>query len=680
MLERLTSSISVKFEAKNYSTTQNLIAWLSLCMALSFCSPVAARAATLGGREEPTHPLDPLSIKEIHETVEVLRAAGKTNDTSRYSLITLHEPPKGVVRAFHRSARFDRQAFAVVFDRVANQTFEAVVDLNHLSLLSWKQVPGTQPAYLLDDSTLLEQAVRADPHFQEIMRRHGVTDVSHVGIGDWPGGYYGDPGDTGYRYRRADFSYHDAQGYADRKIENVSADVNLNTGKVVRWTDGPVVPIPAEGAGLTGLPPISTREAPKPLVITQPQGTSFTVQDREVRWQNWVFRLGFNGREGLILYQVGYEDGGRLRSVLYRGSCSEMVVPYGDPGINWFYKNAFDAGEDSFGRYADRLEPQKDIPDYASTFDLVLPDESGNWFQVPRAVAIYERDGGLLWKHYDKGQNWNESRRARDLVVTWIATVGNYDYGFNWIFHQDGSLEMEVSLTGFMDVKASPLRNVSAGDHRTGDLKYGHLVAPNVVAVHHQHFFSFRLDLDVDGEDNSVIENNTEAIPAGPENQYQNAFTMTETLFQNEQEAARLMDLERSRRWTVINPTVKNSLGYPVGYTLVPGENSVPYAGVESWLRKRASFTNAHFWATPYDPLQLYAAGFYVNQSRGEDGLGRWIKAKRPIVDKDVVVWYTMGITHIPRPEEYPVMAVHKASFLLVPNNFFVKDPADGLP
>jgi primary-amine oxidase len=654
-------------------------AGLAFCAAVWFCFPGAA-AATLGGREVPTHPLDPISIKEIHETVEVLRTAGKTTDSSRFSLIELREPPKETVRTFHPGAHFNRQAFAVVYNRAANQTFEAIVDLTRSTLVSWKQLPDVQPSYLLDDTDIVERAVRADPHFPEIMRRHGVTDVSRVGIGDWAGGYFGDPEDTGYRYRRADFSYHDAQGYSDRKIENVSADVNLNTGKVVRWTDGPVVPIPAEGAGLTGLPAVPTRQSPTPLVITQPQGTSFTIQDGEVRWQNWSFRLGFNAREGLILYQVRYEDGGRLRSVLYRGSCSEMVVPYGDPGINWFYKNAFDAGEDSFGRYADRLEPQKDVPDYASTFDLTLPNESGGWFTVPRAVAVYERDGGLLWKHYDKGQNWNESRRARDLVVAWIATVGNYDYGFNWIFHQDGSLEMEVSLTGFMDVKASALRSVSAADHHAGDLRYGHLVAPNVIAVHHQHFFSFRLDLDVDGEANSVLESNTQAVPAGTEDRYQNAFTMTETLLQNEQEAARLMDLEHSRRWTVINPSVRNSLGYPVGYTLVPGENSISYAGVGSWVRKRASFTNAHFWVTPYDPSQLYAAGFYVNQSRGKDGLARWIEAKRSIVNKDVVIWYTMGITHIPRPEEYPVMAVHKAGFLLVPNSFFVKNPADGLP
>jgi primary-amine oxidase len=381
-----------------------------------------------------------------------------------------------------------------------------------------------------------------------------------------------------------------------------------------------------------------------------------------------------------VLYTVGYEDGGRVRSVLYRGSCSEMAVPYGDPGMNWFFKNAFDAGEDSMGRYASMLEPLRDYPDNVTTFNVVLPSESGDSFQIPRAVALYERDGGLLWKHYDKDHNQNEARRARELVLSWVATVGNYDYGFNWVFHQDGSLEMEVLLTGFMECKATSLKAVPETGHHEGDLKYGRLVAENVVAVNHQHFFNFRLDMDVDGTNNSVVEMNTLAAPAGPDNPHKNAFTMTETLFQNEQEAERKMSLDDNRHWTVINPSVKDSLGYPVGYTLLPGENTPPYEAPDSWLRKRANFINAQFWTTPYDASQMYAAGLYVNQSKGEDGLQKWVEAKRPIDNQDIVIWYTMGITHIPRPEEYPMMAVHKAGFMLVPNAFFVQNPADGVP
>ena len=50
-------------------------------------------------------------------------------------------------------------------------------------------------------------------------------------------------------------------------------------------------------------------------------------------------------REGVVLYRVGYEDDGKLRSILYRASLSEMVVPYGDPAPSWFFRGVFDEGE-----------------------------------------------------------------------------------------------------------------------------------------------------------------------------------------------------------------------------------------------------------------------------------------------------------------------------------------------
>jgi primary-amine oxidase len=535
-----------------------------------------------------------------------------------------------------------------------------------------------QPSFLEEDAEILRKAVRADPRFADVMRRHGVSDLSEVEIGDWPGGYYGDPADIGGRYRRADFSFRDTRTLADRKIENVSADVDLNAGKVIRWIEGDGMPIPTVSAGMSGVPPSPTRTTPTSFPMIQPHGPSFEIHDREVSWQNWRFRFGFNSREGLILYTVGYKYHDRVRSILYRATCSEMVVPYGDPGLNWYYKNAFDSGEDSFGRYASPLEAGTDVPDYATAFNVVLPNENGDWFQIPRAVALYERDGGLLWKHWDQSHTHNESRHARELVLTWIATVGNYDYGFNWIFHQDGTLEMEVQLTGYMETKGSQVK--SASDGGKGDLRYGHLMAPNLVAVNHQHFFNFRLDMDIDGVANSVLEDNTSAAPADPGNRYSNAFTTTETLFHSEQEAERQINMETNRCWTVINPNKKNAAGYPVGYTLMPGDSAVPYAAPDSWVRKRSSFTNAAFWATPYDPNQMHAAGFYVNQSRGKEGLQQWVEEKRPIEDKDVVVWYTMGITHIPRPEDFPIMNVHKGGFMLVPTCFFDENPAIGVP
>jgi primary-amine oxidase len=273
----------------------------------------------------------------------------------------------------------------------------------------------------------------------------------------------------------------------------------------------------------------------------------------------------------------------------------------------------------------------------------------------------------------------NESRRARDLVLSWFANVGNYEYGFNWIFHQDGTLEMDAQLTGIMAARAVDGDENHMPGH-AGDGGHGHRVAPSVEAVHHQHFFNFRLDMDVDGSANSLVEMNTQASPPGPGNPYNNAFTMIETPLRNEKAAQRQLNLGSSRKWKVINPDVKNSLGEPVGYILFPGENTVPYAAPNSSLRKRAAFINSHLWATPYRDEERFAAGDYINQSPGGEGLARWTAANRSIDHQDLVLWYTFGITHIPRPEEWPVMTCHHAGFKLMPAGFFSRNPALDVP
>lgn len=625
------------------------------------------------------HPLDPLSKEEIIAAVEILRASGKVNENSRFSTIVLREPPKSEVLAYKPGSPFRREAFAIIYERATNKTFEAIIDLNKKSLASWKEVMNVQPPFLIEDFLLTQQIVQNDPQWQAAMKKRGITDFKNVQIDAWAAGFFGTADERGARVTRAVSYYNEGtkNAYA-RPIEGVVAYVNLNTKKIYKLVDTGAVPVPKEKGELDMKAIGQVRESPKPLQIAQPQGASFEVNGNEIRWQNWRFRFSMHPREGLVLHTVAYEDEGHLRPVLYRASLSEMVVPYGDPQSGWFFRNAFDEGEYGIGRLALSLEARTDYPDNARLFDATFAGEMGGVQQIQRAVALYERDGGVLWKHVDYSSfpfTHNESRRARELVLSWFANVGNYEYGFDWIFHQDGTLEMEVLLTGIMAA-----RGIGFDHAEHAEARHGHKVAPNVEAVHHQHFFNFRLDMDVDGTANSLIEMNTEPSPAGKNNPYNNAFTMTENSLRTERQAQRQLNLASSRKWKVINPAIKNSLGQPTGYTLFPGENSVPYAAPTSSVRKRAGFINSHLWATPYDSAQAYAAGDYVNQSKGGDGLPRWAAANRSIENQDIVLWYTMGVTHIPRPEEWPVMTVHRAGFKLMPSGFFTRNPALDVP
>ncbi|HEY7545364.1 MAG TPA: primary-amine oxidase, partial [Blastocatellia bacterium] len=556
------------------------------------------------------HPLDPLTKDEIAAASETLRAAGKVTAEMRFQTIVLREPSKQEVLNYRAGQPFRREAFAVVYERAANKTYEAVVDVKNRAVISWKEIRGVQPSMMIDDVLLTNSIVRSNSEWQAAIRKRGITDFNEVQIEPWSAGDFGFAGEEGKRVVRAiSFLRGKSRNAHARPIEGVIAYVDLSAKKVIKLVDASVVPVPKATADLDMASIGKMRDAVRGLQIVQSQ-PSFEVRGNEIRWQNWRFRYALHPREGLVLYTVSYNDDGRERSVLYRASLSEMVVPYGDPSAGWFFRNAFDAGEFGIGSLVASLEPGVDYPENALLFNATFANAGGGASEVPRAVALYERDGVVLWKHVDYMTGHNESRRARQFVLSFYANVGNYEYGFNWVFHQDGTIEMEAMLTGIMAVKGVDM--AKAHDH-----SHGHLVADGIEAVHHQHIFNFRLDLDVDGMENSLVEMNNEALPPGPRNPYNNAFTVRETILKRELEAQRQLNLASGRRWKVINPTVKNSLGQSVGYLLFPGENALPYAGLSSQVRKRAAFMNAHLWATEYAPDEMNAAGYYINQSKG---------------------------------------------------------------
>jgi primary-amine oxidase len=618
----------------------------------------------LAGFAAAANPLAPLTSQEIRQAVRIFQSSGRLPQTHRYSLIALDEPSKEQVL---RNTPVPRRAFAVIYDRGGNHLYEAVADLSAGNVASWKEISGVQPPVGGEDSTLADRLVRADPRFHDALRARGIRDANAVYTVSWPAGYFNLPGEADQRIVRVTpyFAGAGANYYA-HPVEGVAAHVNLTAGKVIDFVDiDRKAPVTRSNEDLSPGATAPFRQAPAPLSITQPSGPGFQIEDGEVRWQKWRFRYALHPREGLVLYSVGYEDAGKVRSILHRGSLSEMVVPYGDPTGAWYFRNTFDAGELGLGILASPQHPGVDCPQNCSVYDAVVADESGEPRTIPAAVALYEKDAGISWKHGDN------TRRARDLVLSFLSEAGNYEYGFDWIFHQNGTLEMKVALTGIMSVKT-----VADGAH---DM-YGHMVAKNVSAIHHQHFFNFRLDMDIDGLPNRVVEMNSASVPAGPQNPYGGAFTMKETILATESQAQRKISLESSRRWIVQSASVKNALGQPTGFALLPGENAVPYLLPDSWVRKRAGFLNAHVWVTPNNSAERSAAGDYPYQSKGGDGLPKWTAANRPIDNRDVVLWYTMGITHNPRPEDWPVMPVHEAGFKLVPWGFFSRNPAMDIP
>lgn len=459
-------------------------------------------------------------------------------------------------------------------------------------------------------------------------------------------------------------------GYA-RPIEGVVPVVDLNKMEVITVEDYGVVPLPPQSGNYSREFIKDYRQDLKPLDIVQPDGSSFQIDGYKVNWQKWQFRIGFTPREGLVLYTIGYEDKGKLRPIIYRASLVEMVVPYGDPKEPHFRKNAFDVGEYGVGTLANSLKLGCDCLGYIHYFDAAMTNSRGDVLTIPNAVCMHEEDYGILWKHTDWRTEETEVRRSRRLVVSFIATVANYEYGFFWYFYQDGTIQYEVKLTGIVNTTA-----VMPGETN----KYGTLVAPQLNAPNHQHFFNVRLDMNLDGENNSVYEVNTEAEEISADNPYGNAFYAKSTLLPTELAAQRIVNPMSGRYWKVVNPSVQNSLGQPVAYKIMLGDNILPFLHPDSYVIKRAGYLTKHLWVTPYNEAENYPAGAYPNQHAGGEGLPDWTKANRCVENTDVVVWYTFGHNHIPRPEDWPVMPTSYIGFMLKPVGFFDANPAIDVP
>ena len=242
------------------------------------------------------HPLAPLTADEIRAAASLLRSSNRFPAGAGFNLIALDEPPKELVLA---KTAVPRRAFAVVYDRKRNQTWEAIANLSTSAIDSWKLIPGAQPAINSEDSDLADEIVRADPRWAQAMGERGIGDADNVLTMAWSAGYFGQPG-AGDGRMVCVVPYYGGAGanlYA-HPVEGVVAHVNLTTGKIIDFLDmDRNVPVSRENADLgprPGAPPLA------PLVVTQPDGPGFRIEEGEVHWQKWRFRYALHPREGLI--------------------------------------------------------------------------------------------------------------------------------------------------------------------------------------------------------------------------------------------------------------------------------------------------------------------------------------------------------------------------------------------
>ena len=230
-----------------------------------------------------------------------------------------------------------------------------------------------------------------------------------------------------------------------------------------------------------------------------------------------------------------------------------MIVPYRDPTPDHARRTAYDIGEWGLGFMTTSLELGCDCLGEIVYVDAVLHDSAGEPYTIKNAICLHEEDNAVLWKHVDHDAG-TEVRRMRRLVVSAHMTVANYEYLVYWRFYQDGSIECEVRATGIL------VTTPFAGDSAP---PYGTVVDIQTYAPIHQHFIVARLDMEVDGEQNTVVMSETAQVPIGPENPHGLGLTQRSVPLRTESEGKQDYDWSTQRSWKVTNPGRSNHVGTP---------------------------------------------------------------------------------------------------------------------
>ncbi|MBV06324.1 MAG: tyramine oxidase [Gammaproteobacteria bacterium] len=618
------------------------------------------------------HPLDQIGAEEIEHAVELCRSHKGFDENTMFINISLVEPKKEQIRNYKSGDELPRTLRIRGVDSNADGGFVVIVDIKANEISSFDRVSKeAQVPYSFAEVFMATELTKADKAYQEALKKRGISNLDLVQIDPWPaGGVVHESIEKGHRALKTISFLKENEtdnGYA-KPITGAICHIDLTLKQVTHVEDHGVVAIPKAHARYDADSQSELREHPKKIDIIQPDGPGFKVDGNLISWEGWQVRASVNPDEGPVLHQLSLNG----RAILHRAALSDMVVPYGtaDPMHSW--KAVHDGTEYGFGTLSNSLTLGCDCLGEIHYLDANMLLFDGSVNTIENAICIHEEDFGIQWKHSDSNGGANEVRRSRRLVISSIATIGNYDYGLFWYLYLDGNIQCEVKLTGIV--------GISAYDENRHRADQDFRITDELVSPIHQHLFCVRLDWDLEGGNNQLFESNVETLPISDENPDGMQLKAVTTHLKREGEAKRDISPSSSRVWKIINPKKKNSFGLPVGYKYLPGNTPTLLAHPDSPPGKRASFSKYNLWATPFHEDELAAGGPHSVMHSGQGGLDDITSSNRDISDCDLVTWHTFGVTHIPRPEDWPIMPVEYCGFHLIPVGFFEKNPTLNLP
>ncbi len=643
--------------------------------ALGFGTEMAyAQTAAPTKSSAPEHPLDALLPDEIKQVVALLKASSNADDGTVFPAITLKPGDKQAMWDWKSGTPYTRTAFVVMRRNLV--TYEAVVDITNKKIVSVAAKSGEQPMIMDFEWIRARDVLLADKRFKDAISKRSLKDSDVFCTPNSAGSFPGD-GFDGKRILKVPCftSVNAPSPFAGRPIEGLMGIVDIDNGTVLDVVDNGAVGMPPmpEGWGKTMPKP---SPAMKPVSIVAPSGTNITLEGNlNVKWAGWSMHLRPDKRAGLIVNLVRFNDGNKARQIAYQLNLSEAFVPYMDPDPTWNYRSFMDVGEFGLGYMISSLKPGVDCPVASYILDVTLPNDVGGTFTRPGALCIFERStGDPAWRHYSAESKAIAGVPQSELVVRHIPTIGNYDYVVDYVFTPQGVINLRVGATGFDAIRSTSAKNATEAASIDAN-NNGSLIAPYIVAPNHDHFFSFRIDMDVDGIKNGLERETVVPTLIDKSKTRKSLWTLTTDHYAAEGPIAPTHN-SPGERWRIVNSNLNTVLGHNPGYEIAMGHSVTSVLDRTDPPQRRAGFTGSGLWATQYAEGEDWAAGLYPNQSLKDTGLPQFVSQKRSINNADVVLWATMGFRHIPKAEDFPLLPVVWHEVSLRPENFFDKDPS----
>ncbi|KAJ6669449.1 hypothetical protein lerEdw1_008259 [Lerista edwardsae] len=448
----------------------------------------------------------------------------KRSDNCIYSIV-LQLPPKAEVLKFldHQGTRPTRQALAVVYfgnQKAPNITEYVVGPLPdptyHQDVTVQKyggMLPYTRRNFLLTEIMEVymflenKEYPKAPNFMQKVIDYNGTNLIYGVGLppglksGDckiWVSHFQNVPGfylhpiglEVQVDLRSLDASqwkvlkvFYNGQYF--QSMEELESQFNQGHVKVVKVNKAP------SDRGFSSLKQRVPHTGPGPLHY-EPCGPRYRIRNNQVVFMSWSFAFGMDANRGPRVFDIQFKG----ERIVYELSVQDASAIYGSNSpasmLTRYMDVTFGLGFDAF-----TLIQGIDCPYLATYLDRHYFFDSALPLTRKNSICIFEQNSEMpLRRHFDNAWNPFYGGLADSaLVFRSISTVSNYDYVWDFIFHQNGAVAVRVYASGYIQ------SSFYFGDAS----EFGNRVEKWTLGTIHTHNINLKVDMDIGGKWLSIV-------------------------------------------------------------------------------------------------------------------------------------------------------------------------------